>query len=378
MNRARRPDGITTDEDYMSLCLALARRGEGRVSPNPLVGAVLVREREIIGHGCHEYFGGPHAEVNAIKNATAAVAGATLYVNLEPCNIFGKTPPCTDLLIHSKIGEVIVGIPDPNPAVSGKGIAQLRRAGIKVRTNVLGEDCKRLNERFFKYITSGLPFVSIKAAQTLDGKIADTKGKSRWISNLSSRKIAHYLRSQHDAILVGAGTVRHDNPLLSVRLVRGKNPLRIILDGKLSSSTNAVVYQHQNRCQTIVFCDAAAAERLQHKRRKLEKNGVRVYPMATDTPGILPIRKVLRFLGRMGISSLLVEGGSRTISSFIEEGCADKIHLFIAPKILGTGTNIAGGLPAISIGKSFQLHSPHVKKIKDDLLVEAYFHKPIT
>src|SRR5258706_309746 len=208
-----------TDELYMLECLALARRGAGSVSPNPMVGCVIVKKGIVIGRGYHRRFGGPHAEVNAIRSSAAPVRGSTLYVNLEPCNHQGKTPPCTELIIRSKIARVVVGTTDPNPLVSGGGIRRLRRAGVKVSVGLLEEECLRLNEFFFKYITTRLPFVTLKVAQTLDGKIAAPKSFPRWITGRQSRRHVHTLRSQYDAVMVGAGTVLADNPRLTVRNV---------------------------------------------------------------------------------------------------------------------------------------------------------------
>src|SRR5437660_11091013 len=217
----------STHEIFMLECLSLAARGAGHVSPNPLVGCVIVKRGRVIGRGFHRRFGSPHAEVNAIRSAHEPVRGATLYVNLEPCHIYGKTPPCTDLIIESGIAHVVVGMKDPNPRMKGRGIRNLRRAGIRVTMGILERECRRINEFFARFITTGLPFVTLKIAQSLDGKIGGSK--VGWITGRASGKLVHMLRSRHDAVLVGAGTVVKDNPRLTVRHIRGRNPVRIVL-----------------------------------------------------------------------------------------------------------------------------------------------------
>ncbi len=230
------------DEHYMKLALKLAAKGRGYASPNPMVGAVLVRDDRIIGQGYHQCCGENHAEVNAIQNATENVAGSTLYVTLEPCCHHGKTPPCTDMIIQHKIARVVIGATDSNPLVSCQGINCLQSAGIEIKTGVLEDECRDLNEVFFHYMETGLPFVTVKYAQTLDGRIATATGQSQWISSPASLKFAHQLRAEHDAILVGIGTVLKDNPTLTVRRVRGRNPLRIVVDSGLAITTEGQRY----------------------------------------------------------------------------------------------------------------------------------------
>lgn len=354
----------------MMECLHLAQKGGGYVSPNPMVGAVLVKNGKVIGRGYHKYFGGPHAEVNAIRSASTSVAGATLYVNLEPCNFYGKTPPCTDLIIKSKIKKVIVGTLDPNPFVAGKGVRQLRKNGIEVVTGVLEQECRKLNEAFFKFITTHLPFVTLKIAQTLDGKIADITGKSKWLTNKKSRTIVHTLRSQYDAVLVGAGTVNKDNPQLTVRNVKGRNPLRVIIDRHFTVNPNAKVFSGES--PTIIFTSERQLRKNRTKGMKLEKRGVEIIPMNDSKNGAYNLKKVLSTLGSRGIASVLVEGGATIFSMFLDQQLADKLIIFIAPKIFG------GGLPAFSklhpkrLGKEIQVSNISVQKIDDDVLIEAY------
>ena len=230
-----------------ALALRLARKGEGCVSPNPMVGAVIVRDGRIIAEGYHRRCGENHAEINAIENATEPIAGATFYITLEPCSHYGRTPPCVDALIACRPGRVVIGTTDPNPKVSGKGIQALERHGIETKVGVLAEACRQLNEVFFKYIRTGIPFVTVKFAQTLDGRIATATGHSRWISSPPSLRFAHRLRSLHDAILVGSGTVLRDDPELTCRLVRGRNPLRIVVDSQLRSSPEARIFNGGKR-----------------------------------------------------------------------------------------------------------------------------------
>ncbi len=270
-----------TDEDFMRRALRLARKGEGRVSPNPLVGAVIVRDGRIIAEGYHRRCGGNHAEIDAIANATEPVAGATFYVTLEPCSHTGKTPPCVDALIALRPGRVVVGTIDPNPLVSGRGIAALERHGIETKAGVLEEECRRQNEVFFKYIRTGVPFVTLKFALTLDGRIATAAGHSRWISSPASLRFAHRLRRAHDAILVGAGTVLTDDPELTCRLVRGKNPLRIVVDSHLRTSPEARVFDVR---QSPAI--AAATRKAPEERRRLfEQKGIEVLELDADEGG---------------------------------------------------------------------------------------------
>jgi diaminohydroxyphosphoribosylaminopyrimidine deaminase/5-amino-6-(5-phosphoribosylamino)uracil reductase len=256
-----------TDESYIKLTLELARKGRGNVSPNPMVGAVLVKDDKIIGAGYHEYFGGNHAEVNAISNSRTQLDGATLYVNLEPCSHFGKTPPCVDTIIQNKISRVVIGTLDMNPVVSGNGIRRLKEAGIDVRVGVLENECVSLNKFFFKHITQQLPYVTLKAAQTLDGKIADPKGDSKWITSLNARRYVHSLRSQYDAVLVGASTIRKDDPSLTVRFIEGRNPKRIVLDSGLRLSLNYSIFNNNMDSNLIVVASRKSASKV----RKIEK-----------------------------------------------------------------------------------------------------------
>jgi diaminohydroxyphosphoribosylaminopyrimidine deaminase/5-amino-6-(5-phosphoribosylamino)uracil reductase len=321
----------------MERCIRLARFGVGSVSPNPLVGAVLVKDGVKIGEGFHERFGENHAEINAIHNALTGkrpIAGSTLYVNLEPCSHFGKTPPCAEAIIRHGITRVVIGCKDPNPIVAGRGIALLRKNKITVKTGVLSKEATRLNESFFKYIRTGIPFITLKAAQTADGYIARTDGSSKWITNQFSRKFVHQLRNEYDAVIVGAGTVIQDDPELTVRNVLGRNPIRIILDGRFTVPLDRKIFDDQ--AQTIIYTTTQAAVRESAKVLALKKRGIIVVPFRSKTDSI-DIRTIVSDLGKRGIASVLVEGGSGIYSAFLNARMADALFLFTAQKKFSTG-----------------------------------------
>ncbi|MDI6766687.1 MAG: bifunctional diaminohydroxyphosphoribosylaminopyrimidine deaminase/5-amino-6-(5-phosphoribosylamino)uracil reductase RibD [Bacteroidota bacterium] len=360
------------DELFMMECIALAERGGGYVSPNPMVGAVLVKNRKVIGRGYHTRFGRHHAEVNAIGSARTSVHGSTLYVNLEPCSYYGKTPPCTDLIIKNKISKVVVGMLDPNPLVSGKGIRKLKRAGIKVEVGILNEECKKQNEAFTKFITTGLPFVTLKVAQTLDGKIADISGKSKWITNELSQQIVHHLRSRNDAVLVGANTVNIDNPELTVRKSKGRNPVRIVLDGGLKANSNASMFTN-NKSRTILFTSTRSARANNLKIKKLLNKGVEIIELPAMKKAVLSLKLVLRKLGELGIASVLVEGGANTFSNFVSDKLADKLLIFTAPKIFGKGIDGFIDLENQTVAKHVRLSKVSIRNLDGDILIEGYF-----
>ncbi|HMD13358.1 MAG TPA: bifunctional diaminohydroxyphosphoribosylaminopyrimidine deaminase/5-amino-6-(5-phosphoribosylamino)uracil reductase RibD, partial [Bacteroidota bacterium] len=320
--------------------------------------------------GYHATFGGPHAEVFAIRNATKPVRGATLYVNLEPCNFSGKTPPCTDLIISSGIRRVVVGMNDPNPRVAGKGIRQLRRAEISVTCDVIEPECRKLNESFAKYIQKHMPFVSLKIAQTLDGKITSEKGKQTAITNNSSNKFVHQLRSRYDAVLVGAGTIDIDNPELTVRNVQGRNPVRVILDGNLQISKLSTIAR-RSTVRTIMYTSTQSAKKLSSKIMRLRKNGIEIYELKPTRNGLLSVRKILLHLGSLGIASVLVEGGAFTYRQFIKERLVDKLYLIIAPKIFGSGLD-AFSIPVMN---KLRLQIDSSWNLDGDILLEMYLQK---
>jgi diaminohydroxyphosphoribosylaminopyrimidine deaminase/5-amino-6-(5-phosphoribosylamino)uracil reductase len=358
----------SSDEKYMRQALRLARKGLGKTSPNPMVGAVIVKEGRIIGQGYHGYFGGDHAEIDALKSAAEDVSGATMYVTLEPCRHWGKTPPCTDAIIKNGIGKVDIGMLDPFPEMRGKSVEILTQHGIETGVGILEKECRSLNEAYLKYITTGLPFVTVKFAQTLDGRIATAQGSSRWISSPESLKLAHKLRAQHDAIMVGVGTVLADNPELTVRLVRGRNPTRIILDSKLRVPLDAKVLKNQEAARTLVATTPAADKA---KLAALRRMGIEVLTMPPDAQGQVDLGKLLKTLAQRQISSLMVEGGAETITSFLRLNLADKIIAIIAPKIMGTGTDAVGELNITDISKALKLSFKRVYRSGEDIVVEG-------
>jgi diaminohydroxyphosphoribosylaminopyrimidine deaminase/5-amino-6-(5-phosphoribosylamino)uracil reductase len=364
----------TLDDLFMMECLALAQKGGGEVSPNPMVGVVITKAGRVVSRGYHKKFGGPHAEVNAIGAAKGSLAGATLYTNVEPCNFYGKTPPCTKLIIASGISHVVVGMRDPNLRVAGGGIRELRAAGIEVRTGVLEEESRKLNEAFTKFITTRTPFITLKVAQTLNGKIADPTGASRWITGSESRRLVHELRSRYDAVLVGAGTVNSDNPRLTVRNVKGRNPIRIIVDGNLSADPKSRVFV-RSRIRTILFCSKESIRQRDRKVSILRNNGVEVIALSSRRDEWISMKRIFRTLGRMGIASVLVEGGARIFSSVLRERQADKLLVFVAPKIFGNGLDAFHSEELRAAQHRIDLHRLSTRTIGNDVLIEAYLHK---
>ncbi len=358
-----------SDESYIQLALEIAKKGIGKVSPNPLVGAVIIKNDRIIGAGFHEKFGENHAEINAINSARESIEGSTLYINLEPCSHFGKTPPCVDKLIECKIKRVVIGTLDMNPLTSGKGVKKLKSAGIDVKVGVLEKECVKLNKAFFKYITKKVPYVSIKAAQTLDGKIADLNGASRWISCSQSRKYVHGLRARYDAVLVGSGTVKKDNPSLTVRLVEGRNPKRIILDTGLNLKTTYRIFS-KNTDKNLIVVTSKNSINKTRKVQKLRQLGAQLVFAKENESGLLDLKNVLEQLAKIQIASVLVEGGTELITSLIAQKLYDDILIFISPKVLGEGKSVTGNLGIRSIHNAFQLNIENYQKIGDDLLVE--------
>lgn len=361
---------VSEIEYYMRRAIALARKGAGSVSPNPMVGAVIVKDGIVIGEGFHEKAGFDHAEIIAIKKAGKGCKGASLYVNLEPCCHYGKTPPCTDAIIRAGIEKVYIGMVDPNPIVSGKGIEELRKHGIHVKTGILEDSCRMLNEFFIKYITTGIPFVIIKMACSMDGRVATFTGDSRWISCEKSRIYVHKLRSSVDAIIVGVETVIRDDPELNVRLVRSKRyPMRIIVDSHLRTPLNArIFYSEGGRC--IIASVYGEGE----KERRLSEMGVEVIRVDGREDGRVSIRSLLTILGKRGLNSVLIEGGPEVCWSAIEEGVVDKVMFFYSPIIIG-GKGAPGPIGGIGFRKleeALKLKNVKIKKMGEDFLFEGY------
>ena len=352
----------------MRQALRLARKGLGKTSPNPMVGAIIVKDNRIIGKGYHHHFGGKHAEVIAIQNAEENTDGATLYVTLEPCCYYGKTPPCVDAIVYSHIGRVVIGVLDPNPLVNGKSVEMLKQKGIETRVGVLEEECRDLNEAHFKYMTTGLPLVTLKFAQTLDGRIATATGNSRWLSSEKFQRLAHRLRAVNDAVVVGIDTILADDPQLTVRLIRGRNPTRVILDSRLRIPLDAKVVSGQEAAPTIIATTSHADDK---KLSSLRERGIEVLETPEDEEGKVNLRELLGTLGKRGISSVLVEGGGGIITSLLRQNLADKMVVAVAPKIMGKGVEAVGELNIREVSQTLKLSFNRVYRVGKDLVIEA-------
>lgn len=358
------------DERYMKIALDLAIKGIYGVRPNPMVGAVIVKDGRIIGEGYHEKYGGYHAEVNAFNNTKESTAGASMYVTLEPCSHFGKTPPCADLIIKNKIKKVFIGMLDPNPLVLGRGVDKLKKAGIEVEVGILEKECRKLNEVFIKNITEKAPFVIQKWAMSLDGKIATTTGKSKWISNKASREEVHKLRNEVDGIMIGIGTVLKDDPILTSRVEPFKNPVRIILDSNLRIPMDSKIVQSADRIKTIIATTGKA-----DKEKVIElKNKGLIVLICDEKDNKVNLIKLMKQLYEHNIYSILLEGGGTLNYFALEEGIVDKLLVYISPMILGGEKSITpvsgGGFKEIS--EAVKLKDLQYKNIEGDLQIEGY------
>ncbi len=363
-------------EPFIRQTLKLARKGIGKTATNPLVGAVLVKvengEARIIAKGYHTGYGKPHAEVEAVRRAKRKgitdLSGTILYVNLEPCCHHGKTPPCTDLIIREKIPHVVFGTLDPFKSVSGKGAKQLQNAGVKVEYGILENECWELNRFFFKNINTKLPWITLKWAQSLDGKIAASNGDSKWISSESSRRHVHRLRTEFDAVLVGAETVIKDDPELTVRMVKGRDPKRIIVDGRLRMPLSAKIVNGNHVSNTIIL---TAKNSNKKKIEKLKKRGVRIYELPANKFRIGLKTAMRLLLEEEKIASVLVEGGSVIHGEFLKAGLADEALIFIAPKIIGDGISSVTGKLTAKAKVVVKLALISTKAIENDTLIHA-------
>lgn len=358
------------DEYYMDLAINLARKGIGKVNPNPMVGAVIVKDNKIIGTGYHKNYGGKHAEINAIENSIENLSGSTMYVNLEPCSHFGKTPPCVDKIIENRIGKVVIASVDPNPLVQGKGVKKLRDAGIEVKVGVLDEENKNLNEVFIKYIKNKKPFIVMKVAMSLDGKIATSTGKSKWISCEESRRCVHKLRSELMGILVGINTVINDDPMLDCRLENGKNPIRIIVDTTLKIPIDSKIVSSAKLIRTIVVTTKNANRSM---IKSLEDKGVEILTVNLKN-NLVDLKEMINKLGKLNIDSILIEGGSRLNYSSISENIVDKVQVYLAPIILGgeSSKTPIGGQGIFDIKEAFKINRLKYTKVGSDILIEGY------
>jgi diaminohydroxyphosphoribosylaminopyrimidine deaminase/5-amino-6-(5-phosphoribosylamino)uracil reductase len=361
---------LDLDQTYMNVALHLARAALGQTSPNPVVGAVLVKNNQIVGLGSHLRAGDAHAEIYALRMAGDQAKGATLYVTLEPCNHHGKTPPCTEAVVQAGVKRVVIAAKDPNPLVSGRGIARLKEAGLEVEVGLGREEAERLNEVFNYYIVHRRPFVTLKTATTLDGKIATAGGESQWITGQEARRDVHLLRRMNDAILVGINTVLRDNPRLTARLKGGaRQPIRIVLDSSLKIPLDARLLD-TDEAPTWIFTTHKAP---QEKIDQLVKRGARVF--ITDSIPHVDIGAVLSTLGKEGVTSLLVEGGGKVNASFLRDGYVNKLIAYLSPKIFGgdLAPGAFGGQGVQAIEESVMLKEMQIEKIGEDIKIVGYF-----
>jgi len=356
----------------MRRALELARLGEGYTRPNPLVGAVVVRDGQIVGEGYHASYGGPHAEVVALQQAGGNARGADLFTNLEPCCHWGKTPPCAEAILAAGIRRVVLAHRDPNPLVNGQGLAQLKKAGVEVIEGVLAEEGLRLNEVFLHWIRTKTPFVVLKLALSLDGKIATRERKSQWITGEESRRFVHILRRRYAAVLVGIGTVLSDDPELTVRAVAGPQPLRVVLD-----SAGRIPFQARVLSPAAKTLIATTARMPESVERELTARGVEVWRLPTSSGGV-DLSALLAKLGGQGVDSVLVEGGSEVAWSFLSQGFVQKVAFFYAPVILG-GRRAVPAVGGEGVGEptaGFRLQDLTVERVGEDLLVLGYLNRP--
>ena len=361
-------------EEYMRRALELARKGEGHTSPNPMVGCVVVKDGRIISEGYHERYGEFHAERNALTRCTEDPTGADLYVTLEPCCHYGKTPPCTEIIIEKKIARVFVGSLDSNPLVAGKGVQILRDAGIIVETGILEDECVKLNEVFYHYIETGLPFVVMKYAMTLDGKIACATGDSRWVTGEIARHQVHEMRKRYRGIMVGIGTVLADDPMLNCRIDGGVDPVRIICDSRLRIPMNSNIVKTASEIETIVACNRETLEnaRASQKAEALKAAGIQI--IETDGAHGINLQQLMKRLGEQKIDSILLEGGGTLNASALEEGIVSKVYAYIAGKLIGgmDARSPVEGMGADRMKDAVLLRDMQLERMGDDFCISGY------
>ena len=361
-------------EEYMRRALELARKGEGHTSPNPMVGCVVVKDGRIISEGYHEKYGEFHAERNALTRCTEDTAGADLYVTLEPCCHQGKTPPCTDIIIEKKIARVFVGSMDSNPLVAGKGVQILRDHGIYVETGILDAECRKLNEVFYHYIATKTPFVVMKYAMTLDGKIACATGDSKWVTGEIARTQVHRMRGRYRGIMVGIGTVLADDPMLNCRVEGGVDPVRIICDSNLHIPTESQIVKTASDIETLVACsqEALESERKQEKIRRLKEAGIQI--IGTEGAHGVNLVELMKKLGGQNIDSILLEGGGTLNASALEDGIVNKVYAYIAGKLIG-GMDARSPVEGMGIDRmadAITLQNMEIEKLGDDFCIVGY------
>jgi diaminohydroxyphosphoribosylaminopyrimidine deaminase/5-amino-6-(5-phosphoribosylamino)uracil reductase len=355
-----------SDRDYIELAMQLAKQGAGHVSPDPHVGAVVVNNGEIVGRGHYRKFGEPHAEAMAISEAGDKCRGATIYTNLEPCCHVGKNPPCTDAIIRSGIKRVVSSLRDPNPKVNGGGFEKLMAAGIEVEAGIMEDEATELNEAFLKYIRTRMPFMVAVLAQTVDGKIAQPDGLSQWITCAESRREVHRMRSEYDAVLVGANTIRVDNPQLTVRDVDGRDPKRIIVAGSSPLPADSTVFTDDVRQSTIVACAPEYSESYSGL------DGVTVWEIERSRGGRVNLMNLLIRAGKEQVSSILIEGGSAMTSAFFARRLVDKIHVFTAPMILGSGLPAVEDIGIDRLDRGVGIRDGRYKQVGTDMWLSGY------
>lgn len=365
---------MTADLDCMRLALREAKKGLGRTSPNPAVGAVVVKNGQVVGKGYHRKAGEPHAEINALAAAGKAAADATIYVTLEPCNHTGRTPPCTRAILAAGIKRVVIGMADPNPVATG-GADYLQGQGLAVTRNVLADECEAINYPFAKHVTTGLPWVIMKAGMSLDGRIATHTGHSGWITNEQSRAAVHRLRDRVDCILIGIGTALADDPSLTTRLPKGigQDPLRVVLDTNLRLSPTAKMLLQESSAPTWIFCgpnpDSA-------KVKALEAAGAEVKPVVLADTGTVELTAVLRELGRKPLNSVLVEGGGQVHGAFLRQQLVDEVNLYVAPCLIGgDGMPVIGGLGVDTVQGAPRITKMRTRRFGDDLFIQGFLNR---
>ena len=365
---------VEPDRQFMKMAIREARKGLGRTSPNPHVGAVVVKNGRIVGKGYHKKAGTPHAEIHALREAGENASEATIYVTLEPCNHTGRTPPCTRAIVESSIKRVVVGMIDPNPLVAGSGCRFLVEQGLDVVSGILEDECRAMNRPFIKHITTGHPWVIMKAGCSLDGRLAVRSGQSGWITGEKSRHEVHRIRDRVDAILIGIGTALQDDPSLTTRLTarKGHDPLRVVIDSRLRLPTTAKMISQDSNAETWVFCGPQRDER---HVDALEKNGVRVWPVTLTPAGQVNLHDVLDVLGREQKNSLLVEGGGRIHGAFLREKLVDQVNLFLAPVFLGAdGIALVDKLALNRVQEGPRFKITRTRRFGDDILVDGLFN----
>jgi len=355
---------LISHKKYMDLAIKLAERGKGITSPNPMVGCIVVKRGRIVGKGFHKKAGTEHAEVLALNDAGKKAINSTLYVNMEPCSHWGRTPPCTERIVEAGVREIIIGMKDPNPLVDG--FRELKFRGLKTKIGILEKDAKKLNEVFIKYIKTKRPFVILKVAMSVDGKIATSTGDSKYITSKEARTYVHQLRSDVDAVMIGLNTLLRDNPELTPRLVKGKDPMKIVVDSslKIPKSCNLM----KDPAKLIIATTSKAPK---NAVKKLQQKGINVI-VTKSKNGMVELQDLMKQLGKHEITSVMIEGGSQLNSSAIKEGIVDRVLIFTAPKIIGNGIGAIGSLGIKKINNAINLKNPLTRKIGKDLLIEGY------